>query len=138
MGEEVKINWKSIREKAGPYPLGAYEFVRDGLAHAVSLVHGDRTASEAGDESRHITGQQLCFGLKDFALKQYGLLARTVLGRWSVTQTADFGRIVFAMIDAGLMRKTEEDSLEDFMSVFEFDEAFATLEPADAAPGTSE
>lgn len=134
MGEEVKVNWKSIREKAGPYPLGAYEFVRDGLAHAVSLVHGDKTSNEKGDESRHISGQQLCFGLKDFALKQYGLLARTVLGRWSITQTSDFGRIVFAMIDAGLMRKTDEDSLEDFCGVYEFDEAFASLEPADASP----
>jgi uncharacterized repeat protein (TIGR04138 family) len=42
----------------------------------------------------------------------------------------DFGRIVFAMIDAGMMRKTDEDDLADFDNVFEFDEAFADLTPA--------
>ena len=31
------------------------------------------------------------------------------------------------MFDAGLMRKTEEDSIEDFHAVFDFDEAFGDL-----------
>lgn len=128
MGEEVKINWKAIREKAGPYPPQAYEFIREGLAHTVSLVHGEKAAREMSeDENRHVSGQQLCFGLKDFAIKQYGMLARTVLARWGVQATDDFGRMVFAMIDAGLMRKTDEDNFDDFMGVFEFEEAFAEL-----------
>ncbi|MBX3365425.1 MAG: hypothetical protein KF866_11775 [Phycisphaeraceae bacterium] len=128
VADELKINWKTMREKAGPYPPQAFEFVRGGLAHTVELVHGERAAREATeDESRHVSGQQLCFGLKDFAVKQYGMLARTVLERWGVQGTEDFGRIVFAMIDAGLMRKTDEDSMDDFRSVYDFDEAFAAL-----------
>ena len=135
LGEEIKINWKAIREKAGPYSPRAYDFVREGLAHTVGLVHGEKAAKErTDDESRHVSGQQLCFGLKDYAVKQYGLLARTVLNRWGVQQTVDFGKIVFAMIDAGLMRKTDEDSYQDFEGIFEFDEAFASLAPSTPAP----
>ena len=62
----------------------------------------------------------MCEGLRELALIQWGRLARTVLRRWSITSTVDFGRIVFAMVDAGLMQKTEDDSLEDFRNVYDF------------------
>lgn len=76
-----------------------------------------------------MTGQELCIGLRDYAVDCFGVLALTVLEQWGIRRTEDFGRIVFAMIDAGFLRKTAEDSLEDFVGVFEFDEAFArTLE----------
>jgi uncharacterized repeat protein (TIGR04138 family) len=53
-----------------------------------------------------------------------------VLERWGIHKTDDFGRIVFAMIDANLMRKSDEDAFEDFQRVFEFDEAFTPAEVA--------
>ncbi len=122
--------WKNIREKAGSYSPEAFQFVRDGLAHTVKLVHGDGTAhameSQLEDESRHVSGQQLCLGLRDYALRQYGMLALTVLHRWGIHRTEDFGRIVFAMIEGGLMRKTDQDTLDDFQGVFEFDDAFSS------------
>lgn len=121
--------WKRIRERSGGFPPEAFQFVKDGLAHTVKMIHGEaatQTIPEPGDESRHVNGQQLCLGLRDYALKRYGLLARTVLSRWSIQRTDDFGRIVFAMIDAGLMRKTADDSMEDFCGVFDFDDAFGT------------
>ena len=123
-------DWKRVRESSGGFPPEAFHFVREGLAHTVRMVHGDAAASMTpppGDESRHVNGQQLCLGLKDFAVKRYGLLARTVFSRWGVNRTDDFGRIVFAMIDAGVMRKTADDTLEDFSGVFDFDEAFETV-----------
>jgi len=42
-----------------------------------------------------------------------------------VHRTDDFGRMVFAMIDAGLLTKTPQDSFEDFRGVFDFGEAFS-------------
>lgn len=127
---EQKLDWKSVCGRAGHYPPEAFEFVRRGLAHTVEVVHGEGAAGgEPGpDENRHVSGQQLCLGLKDFAIRQYGMLARTVLGRWGIQRTDDFGRIVFAMVDAGLMRKTDEDTLEDFRGVYDFGEAFSTVE----------
>ncbi len=83
---------------------------------------------ELEDEQRHVTGQQLCIGLRDYAVRQYGMLAKAVLNKWGIHETKDFGQIIFAMVEAGLMRKTDDDTLDDFDGVYEFDEAFA--EPA--------
>ncbi len=127
MSDQFMQDWKFLREKAGPFPPQAYQFVREGLAHTVKLVHGDASPEFPGDEGRHVTGQQLCMGLRDYAIRQYGRLAKMVLASWNIHETSDFGRIVFTMIDAGLMRKTEEDSIEDFHAVFDFDEAFGDL-----------
>lgn len=109
------------------FPPQAYQFVREGLAHTVKITHGDAGDAEGDDESRHVSGQQLCMGLRDYALRRYGLLARTVLRSWNIHSTEDFGRLVFEMIDAKLFRKTEEDRPEHFHGVFDFDEAFGDL-----------
>lgn len=113
-----------MREVAGPFPREAFQFVRDGLAHAVELVHGEGQLGDVSDESKHVSGQQLCIGLRDYAIDRYGRMARTVLNHWGLRATEDFGRIVFAMVEVGLMRKTEEDTLEDFRAVYDFDDAF--------------
>lgn len=120
-----------IAEAAG-YPVDAFLFVQRGLDFTVKRIHGndpDPTpyADEDEDEipqSRHVSGQQLCMGLRDFAKREYGLLARGVLARWNILQSEDFGRIVFAMVDGGMMHKTDEDTIQDFIDVFQFDEAF--------------
>lgn len=112
-----------------PFPPAAVRFVREGLAHTSGMIFGD-TPPVAEGESRHITGQQLCLGLRDFALRQYGMLARTVLARWGIRRTEDFGTIVYGLIDAGQLRRSREDAIEDFANVYDFDEAFATFERA--------
>ena len=111
------------------YPAGAYVFIQRGLDFTVRQIHGDppeddEVSLDEPDVSRHVSGQQLCDGLRDFANSEYGSLARTVLRRWRIESCEDFGRIVFAMVDAGLMRKTPDDSLEDFRNHYDFDEAF--------------
>jgi uncharacterized repeat protein (TIGR04138 family) len=118
------IKQKSLKQVAhdfGPYPPEAYEFVQRGLSHTVQRVHG---AVEDRDASRHVSGQQLCEGLREYALSQWGLLARTVLWRWGISSTLDFGRIVFTLIEVGQMQRTQDDSIEDFRNVFEFRTAF--------------
>ncbi|MEL7474121.1 MAG: Minf_1886 family protein [Planctomycetota bacterium] len=118
-----EINLQKILEDAGPYPLEAYEFLRSGLAHTVQHTHGNED-DVRDDDQRHVTGQQLCMGLRDFAVGQFGLLAGVVLERWNVHRTEDFGKMVFALVDAGLMRKSETDTLTDFQGVYDFAEAF--------------
>jgi len=112
---------QEVVEELGMYPREAFEFVSRGLQFTVERLHGD---CQKGDERRHITGQQLCLGLKDFALRQWGFMATAVLGRWNITCTEDFGRIVFALVDNGFLMKTAEDSLEDFKNVFDFASVF--------------
>ena len=127
MAEQIKLDWKAIRQKAGPYPQEAFQFVRDGLQHTVTTIDGEGEGGGCHPD-RHVNGAQLCCGLRDYAILRYGMLARLVLGRWGITRTDDFGRIVFAMIEANLMRKSNDDAFEDFQGVYDFDEAFAMAE----------
>lgn len=98
------------------------------VVHPSHLITGaflpDDDANDPIDESRHVSGAQLCDGLRDFAIRQYGLLAGTVLRSWGLTSTSDFGNIVFAMIEVGLFRKTQEDTREEFDGLFTIDDAF--------------
>lgn len=110
------------------YPVDAFIFIQRGLDHTVRAIHGDIPKDlDTEDEttSRHVSGQQLCEGLRAFAIAQYGLMARSVLRRFKIYATEDFGHLVFAMVDSGVMRKTDEDSIADFIDVYDFSEAFA-------------
>lgn len=73
---------------------------------------------------RHITGQELLTGVRQYALDQFGPLARAVLEHWGVRATEDFGRLVFALVEAKVLSKTEDDTLDDFRGVYDFEEAF--------------
>jgi uncharacterized repeat protein (TIGR04138 family) len=106
----------------GLYAREAFEYVQQGLGFTAHRIHGE--VREGGTPTRHVTGQQLCEGLRDYALAQWGLLARSVLRRWGVTSTLDFGRIVFALIEAGQLQKTDDDTLDDFKNVFDFRSGF--------------
>lgn len=74
--------------------------------------------------NRHVTGQQLCWAIRDAALKRWGLMARAVLARWNVTRTEDIGAIVFALVNNGLLQKQPTDTQDDFNDVYGFREAF--------------
>lgn len=103
------------------YPPEAYDFVQRGLSHTVHKVFGPTKNPKA---NRHVTGQQLCLGLREYALGQWGFLAGAVLERWNITATVDFGRIVFHLIELGQMQKTDDDTLDDFRNVYDFRAAF--------------
>ena len=107
---------------AGPYPPEAYLFVQQGLRFTIDRIR--KSDPDVGDDGRHVDGAELCGGLRDFARQQYGLLARTVLDHWNIRRTEDFGRIVFNMVDLGLLRTSDEDSIEDFTRVYDFDASF--------------
>lgn len=76
------------------------------------------------ERARHLTGQQLCEALRRFAVHQYGFMAKVVLAEWGIRETADFGNIVYNMINIGLMKKSAEDKRSHFDHVFDFDDAF--------------
>ena len=120
--QQQQVDWKKLLA-VGPYPIEAFAFVREGFDYAVERVSGQQ--GSPSPEERHITGQQLCLGLRESAIENYGLLAPAVLEHWNIQRTYDFGRIVFALIEEGLMTKTPSDSIEDFQAVYDFDEAFS-------------
>ncbi len=103
-----------VMKRNDHYKFEAYSFVMAALHHTVSKL----------PKARHITGQELLRGIRDYALDQYGPLARTVLNHWGIKKTDDFGRIVFALVEVGILRKQPEDKIEDFHAVYDFKEAF--------------
>ena len=112
------------------YKFEAYALVFEALSFAhKELGLGSEHSPEGEEEQegqpeRHLTGQQLCEAIRQYALEQYGLMAETVLKSWGITSTGDFGEIVFNLIRIGQMRKTKDDKREDFNDVYDFREAF--------------
>jgi uncharacterized repeat protein (TIGR04138 family) len=114
------------------YKIDAYAFVFEALNYAhAQLGMGTERAAESEEEEteeatpkeaeRHLTGQQLCEAIRQYALEQYGYMAKCVLNSWGVHSTGDFGEIVFNLIGIGQMRKTTDDQREDFDNVFDFE-----------------
>lgn len=96
------------------YAREAYGFVRSGLDHTVQRL----------EKPRHVSGQELLDGMREFALSEFGPMAKTILNSWGIHRTEDFGDIVFNMVESGLLGKTDDDCREDFAGGYDFDEAF--------------
>lgn len=120
----------TIKAAAGPYPIDALRFVQAGFGHAAKSDSARRGRIEAESlqeldrPEKHMSGQHLCFRLAEFAIEQYGLMAPLVLRRWNIERTDDFGRIVYALIELGYLRKSPDDSIDDFRGVYDFAEIF--------------
>ncbi len=126
MTDEPEKPIEQIVTEDGRYPLEAFGFLHDGLARAVRDVHGEDPppGDESGETTRHVSGQHLCEGLRAEATDRWGMLARTVLERWNIRATIDFGEMVYLLIEANHMKKTESDSIEDFRDVYDFESGF--------------
>ncbi len=103
-----------IAPKAGRFHPRAFFFVLAALEHMQRRL----------PERRHVSGEELAHACRELAIEQYGLLARTVLAHWGIHATADFGEIVYALIDAGLLIRQPDDKLEDFEGVYAFESVF--------------
>jgi uncharacterized repeat protein (TIGR04138 family) len=107
------------------YALEAYEFVLEALQHTQRLYNRP-TPTGPSDEVRpehHVSGPELLAGVRDLAIREFGLMARTVLHLWGIDRTGDVGEIIFNLIDAGQLCKTDSDSRADFEDVFDLDKA---------------
>lgn len=108
-----------ILAKDPRYQRDAYLFVKDALDYTQKLV-----VKENKGELRHVTGQELLGGIRDYALTQFGPMTQMVFEEWGIKRCEDFGEIVFNMVEIGLLGKTEKDSREDFANGYNFDDAF--------------
>ena len=130
----AKINFaevvEQICEKDLRYSSDAYHFVQEGLNHTL------KSLKRAGQHAhRHVSGQELLHGLREFALKEYGPMSKAVLNEWGIKTTDDFGQVVFNLVSSGVLGKNETDSPNDFKNVFTFDDAFVKpFVPRNVAP----
>ena len=101
-------------DRAKHYPPAAYHFVRQALDHALRRIK----------KRRHISGQELLKAISAYARQRFGPLAREVFHEWGITETLDFGYIVFDLVEKGIMTRRPEDSLDDFRGGYDFREEF--------------
>jgi len=97
----------------------AYHFTREALDFTQKLISRENKGTV-----RHVTGQELLEGIRQYALQQYGPMTVTVLDDWGIKNCRDFGEIVFNMVENGLLAKTPKDTREDFQNGYDFIDAF--------------
>ncbi len=114
MRKEALHSIEQIVEQDPRYKPEAYAFLFAALSYTQAKLA----------KPRHVTGRELLEGIRELALERYGKMAKTVFEHWGVRKTDDFGEIVFNLVDAGLLGKTEEDKKEDFKDVYNFEDAF--------------
>ena len=102
------------------YQREAYIFLRDALDFTTK-----QQKKIKGTPVRHVAGPALLDGLRQYALKEFGPLVITVFSSWGIHNSEDIGHMVFNLIGAGIFGKTEEDAIEDFKNVYDFEEVFA-------------
>ncbi len=114
MPKDLENKLREVAERDGRYHLNAYRFVYEALDFTLKSL----------DRKGHVTGRELMEGLRDYALEQFGGLAPMVFGQWGVRKTADFGSIVFNLVGANLMGRSDSDTMADFEDIYDFREAF--------------
>lgn len=105
---------KHLRERNPRFHEASYLFVLSALQHVIERL----------PDPRHVSGRELAEGVRDLALERYGPMARTVLEYWGIQSTADLGRVVFALVDCGILIRDDEDQITDFDGLFDFEDAF--------------
>ena len=114
----VKIIHRIV-EKDPRFPRGAYFFMQEAVSYTLDSLSKDKKRRQ-----RHISGQQLCEGIRKYLLNQFGPMAIDVLGEWRITSTRDFGIIVFNMVKHNVLSARKEDSVDDFDDVYDFYQEF--------------
>jgi len=122
------------------YQREAYIFLRDALDYTTK-----QQKKVKGTTVRHVSGPELLQGIRQYALKEFGPMVMTVFENWGIRATEDIGHMVFNLIGAGIFGKTDEDSINDFKNVYDFQEAFvkpyapeSTTTPQKLPPGLPE
>jgi uncharacterized repeat protein (TIGR04138 family) len=128
VGQSGKSMEEVIRND-GRYPLEAFAFLHDALNHAVSDVYGSQAPMTQDQDpeaegAHHVSGEQLCHSMRDLAIERWGRLAEPVLSKWNIHATIDLGNMVYLLVNNSFMRKTADDSVEDFRDVYSFKDAF--------------
>ena len=102
------------------FPREAYLFVREALDYTQRCLTKEREGC-----IRHVTGQELLAGIKNYAQTQFGPMAMTVLQEWGIHSCQDFGEIVFNMVETGGCPMLASDDLLDVPALIKCLEAQA-------------
>ncbi len=115
-----------VARQDGRYAVEAYEFLHHAMAFTLRMLgYADQGESKSSPPKlQHVSAAQLCEGVRQFAREQFGMMAYVVFKAWGVYTTADIGRMVYRLIDAGLWHCSPTDRPEDFDDLYDFAQVF--------------
>lgn len=96
------------------YSADAYSFVLDALDFTIKKIK----------TQRHLSAVELLEGIRQYSIKMFGPMTKTVFEEWKIKSCEDFGEIVFDLVICGLITKQDSDLKSDFKNGFNFQEAF--------------
>jgi uncharacterized repeat protein (TIGR04138 family) len=120
MKDPFESSLEEVMRRDHRYDKTAYIFLRDTLHYTSKVLSKDQRSDP------HLSACELCDGFLSFALSQFGPMAKSCVNSWGVKSTQDIGNIIFNMINAGAFNASEDDRLESFSEVFDFDVVFNT------------
>ncbi len=85
-------------------------FVSESVNHTVTKLA----------QLRHVSAMELLCGARELARVKFGAAAPGVLDKWGIRRASDFGKLVYLMIDAGILGASDGDKPEDFDVDFSF------------------
>jgi len=104
----------------GRFSPEAFHFLFQSLQYAIE----EAGKGEAVGGERHVSGQELLAGMRVHAREAFGPLAAQVWRSWGIHETLDWGKVVFLLVENGLLNRQDSDTIDDFGDGFDFDEAF--------------
>jgi len=99
------------------YHEDAYEFLLEAL----------RFTQKKFSCSHHVSGKELLEGVKELVMRRFGTMGLSVLRYWGIRTTEDFGNMVFHMVKKRILKKTDEDCMDDFKDVYDFERIFGKV-----------
>lgn len=106
------------------YSKNAYLFLQKALNFTIDKERKRQGKVVTKVSKRHVSGQELLDGIREYALEQYGPMTHFILTSWGINRCEDFGEMVFNLIEYGVFSKNEQDSRDDFASIYSFEDAF--------------
>ena len=108
--KEIMQRIEQLASTSGSFPVDAYLLVFDALNKC--LLEHKKTRLEP------IGARELSQAMVDILRDGFGPFASHLLQKWGIHSTNDFGRIVYELVNAGLLALNEGDTIEDFNDLF--------------------
>ncbi len=107
------------------YACEAYEFVCDAVTYTQDQLGrgGHTNPDEPIREEHHVSGAELVKGACALAVREFGMMAPLVFRQWGLEKTDDFGELVFKLIEADKLSKSDRDEVQDFQNLFDLHQA---------------
>ncbi len=118
------------------YAYEAYQFVCEAVTFTqqrLGLIDEDDDLPEELAPEQHVSGEQLLRGGCAWPGRRFGLTAPLVFQRLGIHATDDFGDIVFRLIHANKLSRSDEDDPSDYREVFDLMQALREGYEFDAA-----